>query len=316
MRHIAFGIAVFFLLSPAWAQATTGPAPGESSQPGSVTAVESSTPQPAPSAESTSETESTPKTEPASSPESAHGTESASDAESALSAAPATTVAPTSPAAAPNDPAHAPAPPPTSGAADDDYESATVALDDPRIGQAKKPHGKDAPFILGAFYDTALPVGNTADFTRRFSGRGLSIEARYRALSGFRFGGTASFQDFQEKRDVTFQYQNATIGGVQVRETAMSTVTANAAFVWTGDDRFLPYFKLGLGPSRLWRRVDMGISRVTSETWHFALVPELGAEIPLPRFIFLLALRYTYLAPSGGVDSQGYVNFSAGLGFE
>ena len=190
-----------------------------------------------------------------------------------------------------------------------------MVLEEKKAKKARK-HGAEAPFVLGVLYDTGLPMGNTADFNKKFNGRGFSIDARYRGFKPLRVGGSFSYIDFQEKRDSTFEYGNATLGGMQVRETAASTLTGYVGVAWDKGKRVIPYLRVGIGPSRVWRRVDVGVSRFISESWHFAVVPELGVELPLRRCMILIAARYNFIAAGGDTPTQSFMNFSAGVGFE
>lgn len=212
-------------------------------------------------------------------------------------------------------------PPPSSPAVpiadqDDDYQDASYAAPLDAHLVSNRIHGSGAPFILGVLYDTALPMAKTADFNRRFSGAGFTVEGRYRGFEYLRLGASFSYQNFQDKRDITFRYENATIGGMQLRETSLTTMTANLAFAWDKSDRLIPYLGVRMGPSRMWRRVDIGINRFISETWHLAVTPELGVEFPLRRLLILAALRYNHLFQGGGADAQSYLHFSLGIGFE
>src|SRR5690606_16770443 len=141
-------------------------------------------------------------------------------------------------------------------------------------------HAPHVRFLLGILYNTALPLGETADFNHRFSGRGFTVEGTFRGEYGLRGGVSFGFQVFQEKADRTVTYGDATVGGVQVRETSLSPMTAHFGYALEQLEKVVPYVRLGVGGGRAWRRLDIGIRRFVDESWHFVLVPELGVEIP------------------------------------
>jgi opacity protein-like surface antigen len=207
------------------------------------------------------------------------------------------------------------APAPQAPASGDGYENSSGEISDKQLTM-NQPKVEDSPFVLALVYDTALPLGKTKDLTGKFSGRGFTVDGRYRSKAGITLGFAVSWQVFEEKSNMTFDYDNATISGTSARETSTTPMLATVGYISRANERILPYVRLGVGGMRVWRRVDIGISRIVDETWHFSLVPEIGAEIPVARFLLIPAIRYNVGFASGGAPSQSYINFSLGVGFD
>src|SRR5690606_2277882 len=95
-----------------------------------------------------------------------------------------------------------------------------------------------------------------------------------------------------EKTRRTTTYGPATISGVQVRETSSTPFTGKVFYALRDMKKVIPYAGFGLGGARVVRRLDIGISRFTDESWHWAMVPEVGIEVPASSFDLLASARF------------------------
>lgn len=183
---------------------------------------------------------------------------------------------------------------------------------------------------MGLLLDTSLPIGSTTNFVNTFSFQGFAIDVRYTALPVM-IGAQVSWQTITEKSERTLDFEvegtgQATFSGTMVTELSLTPLLAKVGYVFgkeklnTPPDKkktpvtLLPYVALGMGGSRLVRRVDVGISRLLDESWHWTLVPEIGVEAPVGPVSILAAVRFNYLFSGDGAPEQLYMNFSLGVG--
>ncbi len=175
----------------------------------------------------------------------------------------------------------------------------------------------ESPFILGILWDMSLPLGSTRDCVDKYSVPGMSVDGRYRGFGNFGIGFTLAWHRMEEKSKETVSYRNATLTGTMAREVSSSPFTFKLSYALRDKQLpAIPYVGLGLGGTRVLRRLDVGIARFVDESWHFALVPELGAEIPAGPVLLLLGTRLNYAIKTKENPGQLYMNFSLGVGFD
>jgi len=194
----------------------------------------------------------------------------------------------------------------------DDY-----AQSDIKVEKKKK---KPSPFFLAAFWDLNVPMGSTTDFVKKVDPAGFGIEGRYHGLvkagpGNLGVGILVSWDWMAQKSESSLVEGNVTLTGTQVRELSVTPLMGKVIYTFDQHKRFHPYVGFGLGPARVWRRLDIGIYRYLDESWHFAMAPELGLEIPLRNVVGLVAARVNYLVQTKDDPQQLYLNFSVGLGF-
>ncbi len=250
--------------------------------------------------------------------------------------APPAAAEPTAPAAAPSEgpppvvqPAEAPpavvqptAPAPTgraapAAAADGGYNDVP---DEGNLEPIKEP----ALFMVGLGWDFSLPLASTADFTNQFSVQGFSIEVKYVGLGKLEIGGLVAWHTLAEKGFSTYTDPTGevTVSGTSVHEMSSNPLMLRAHYAFRQGERpdpigkLVPYVAVGVGGSRVLRRIDLGIDRFTRESWHWAVGPEVGVELPLGPATLLLSSRLNYLFASGGGPEQLYLNFTVGAGLD
>ena len=176
--------------------------------------------------------------------------------------------------------------------------------------------------MIGLALDTSMPVGSSTDFVDNFSFQGFLVDVSYHGLpktgpGTFGFGAAISWNTMSEKSDKTTTWKDETICGTVVTDLSVTPLVAKVQYALRNPgSRFIPYVGIGAGGARALRRVDLGISRVTDDSWHWALVPEVGLEIPLGSFAILAATRFNYLFQAGDAPEQLFMNFSLGVGLQ
>lgn len=273
--------------------ASEGAAPGEAAEPGSAEpeAVEPDAAGPATSEPATSEPDAAPVPDPSAeypAPESA----------AAESPAAAAAESPASEAEESPDPL-----------AEDDYEGATDAA-----LVSEEPGPKN--LSLGVALDVTVPLGSTSKFIGSASMQGISLDLRYYAWGNIGIGAGVALDSLSKKSTGAVTWENATITGTHVRELSYTPITLKGYYAWRDHKSVVPYFAAGLGAARAVKRLTAGISSISEASWHFAIVPEAGLQIPLGPTVLLTNVRLNYLPPSAGVDEQLFGNFSLGLSIQ
>lgn len=170
-------------------------------------------------------------------------------------------------------------------------------------------------FLIGLLWDIAVPVGSSADWIGKASARGLQVDFRYFPKSSWGLGGSIAWNVLAQKEFETLEFGDATLSGTQVHELSSTTLLGKGFYAWRRLETVIPYVSLGLGGSYATRRLDAGIGRWVMDKWHVAVVPEAGAEIPLPTGTLLVAARFNYLFKTGEAPEQLFFSFGLGWGF-
>ena len=125
-----------------------------------------------------------------------------------------------------------------------------------------------------------------------------------------------ALDSLSKKTTDSVEWDNATISGTQVREMAFTPLTVKGYYAWRDQKQFIPYVAAGLGAARAVRRVVVGFSSLVENSWHFAMVPEAGLQIPAGPTVLTTNVRLSYLPPSAGVEDLLFANFSFGLSIQ
>lgn len=184
------------------------------------------------------------------------------------------------------------------------------------------------PIVLGVMWDLSQPVGSTSDFVGSFSGRGFALDFRYWGFGRFGVGAAFVWDTMSHKSMVERTIGDVTVSGVSAKELDSNVLVGKvlvSAFDWKtvhaeGHESkmprvVIPYAAFGFGGARIVRRTDIGVSRYVDESWHWALSPEIGVEVPTQFVDWMLAVRFNYIAGSSGGPEQLFMNFGIGGGF-
>jgi hypothetical protein len=101
-----------------------------------------------------------------------------------------------------------------------------------------------------------------------------------------------------------------------VRELSYTPLTLKGYYAWREQKSFIPYVAAGLGAARAVKRLTVGITGLAEASWHFAIVPEAGLQIPAGPTMILTNVRLNYLPPSAGVEEHLFANLSIGLSIQ
>ena len=73
---------------------------------------------------------------------------------------------------------------------------------------------------------------------------------------------------------------------------------------------------LNAGGLYMERRTEVGFIGIEEDTWHFAVAPELGIQLPWDAFLGYIAARYHYAFKAGDVEAQQYLEIKVGFGLD
>jgi opacity protein-like surface antigen len=173
---------------------------------------------------------------------------------------------------------------------------------------------------------SSLPGGSDGDinFVEVFSFRGIGIEARYVPERGanYSFGFSGSWNVLNEKNDFgsernTIGLPGADVTGTQLRYINSIPLLANASYYFGDRGGIRPYLGINAGTYYLERRIEIGVSAIQDDGWHFGWAPEAGVVVPLgrPEVALLANVRYNWAFSAGGSGDQKYWGFNIGFAY-
>lgn len=171
-------------------------------------------------------------------------------------------------------------------------------------------------------YQMAAPLGETKDFTKNFSFRGVSLDYQYFLNEKFTVGIGLGWNVFHKSlADATgnFTFGNDdeiyTITGKQFRYTNTVPILIGGRYYFSGENRKIrPYAGIGLGTSWTETRLEVGHFVANKDGWQFAFAPEIGAYIPLcDRFGFNIGAKYNYAVKTSELPAQQNLAISLGI---
>ena len=170
--------------------------------------------------------------------------------------------------------------------------------------------------MFGITYNFGLATGEMNTFIGKFSARGFGIEGQGFLNDNISLGGSFSWNVFfEEKVNESYVDGSQTITANQFRYINAFPIMFTAHYYFGADDGSTTRFfaGLGVGPSKINQRVELGIFQITHDYWHFAIAPEVGVLIPISfTSNVLVSVRYNYAFKSHD-QSFGYFGFNVGF---
>jgi outer membrane protein W len=173
---------------------------------------------------------------------------------------------------------------------------------------------------------SSLPPNSDSDinFIEDYSFRGLGIEARYVPSrdANYSFGFNVGWNVLNEKNDFgternTISLPNADVSGTQLRYFNTVPLMGNASYYFGDRGGIRPYVGVNAGTYYIERRVDIGVSAIVDDAWHFGWAPEVGLDVPLgrPEVALLTTIRYNWAFSAGGSGDQKFWGFNIGIAY-
>ena len=175
--------------------------------------------------------------------------------------------------------------------------------------------------FFGISYGMSVPTSDTKDFTEGTSWRNGTVDilakVRPNTAVGLSFGWnvfndvttTVSRIDGEGSRPID-------IAGTQYRyiNSFPMLVTVRQFTGTPGGMR--PFFGLGVGTQFVKQRVEVGQWRISDNTWHFALAPEIGVLLPIGSDAkWFVNAKYNYAAKASD-RTHSYFGFNIGVAWQ
>ena len=175
-------------------------------------------------------------------------------------------------------------------------------------------------FAQGSFtasYPISFPMGDLSDYIGQTSFRGVTMEFSKRVKKTIDIGLEFSWHTFYERQDKkVYTEGTASVSGIQYRYTNTMPLLAGVKYYKETDGNLKPFAGLGLGTLYVNRSTDLGMYRITTEAWQFALRPELGVLFKAgPGVSALLGVKYYAGFGTDDLDGQSYISVNLGLMF-
>ena len=164
-------------------------------------------------------------------------------------------------------------------------------------------------------YMPALSLGQTADFTRNFSPRGVELEMHRFLADELSVGIAVGWNVFREKVEgESFEYNDALVTGTQFRYTNIVPLNVNARKYFGQNDR-APFVGIGLGTSYARQTNNAGIFSIVDSKWQFQFAPEAGIDVMAsPGLLLSLKIKYSYSVKAGDFPSMSFLGLGVGIG--
>lgn len=170
---------------------------------------------------------------------------------------------------------------------------------------------------FGMAWSLGLPLGDTDEFAPGLSARGVSLDYRRFRSRTIAVGASASWNVFSEAWDGTY-----TDGNIALTAKRWNTINAwpiyVSGFKYFSEDRRSQRWYVGLNAGTVYmeRTVEIASYLFEDKTWHAALAPEIGVQLPWDAFAGYLALRYNVAFEAGGVPNQSWLDLRVGFGLD
>ena len=165
-------------------------------------------------------------------------------------------------------------------------------------------------------YPISFPMGNLHDYSSNTSFRGISFEFNKKTspytTAGLEVGWNVFYQHVDKK---VYQEGTASITGVQYRYTNAVPIIAGVKYYKkTGSKAMRPFVGVGLGTIYVNRTTDFGLYEIVSDSWQFALRPEVGIDFKVASAqAFWLGAKYMWGFNTSNLDGQQWLSINIGF---
>lgn len=174
-----------------------------------------------------------------------------------------------------------------------------------------------------ANWDISTGVGTTGDYITNVNFRGFSMEGRFFVKKNITLGGFLAWNTLYDKltdlppREIVVDGVIGHISGTQLHYLNVVPVLATTHYYFEtkGDSKIS--IGTGIGGVYVEQRTDLGLNAYYSDSFAFAVQPELSMFLPMGYggSGVNLAVRYLYGTSTGELDTLSTVSFAIGFGF-
>lgn len=166
-------------------------------------------------------------------------------------------------------------------------------------------------------YSIGFPASQLSDYISEPSFRGFSAEYGYITSTNVYISLSSGINTFYERQGYgTYTEGTVSISGTQYRYTNSVPVMVSLGYFLMPEQTLSPYASLGVGAVYTLRNTDIGSYRTETETWHFALRPEVGVIYNIsPRFGLKAAGKYYHTFETSDLAAQSFLSLDIGVVF-
>lgn len=164
-------------------------------------------------------------------------------------------------------------------------------------------------------YSVGFATGELKDYIQPTSWRGFTIDYRKFIKPNIGVGLDLGWNVFYEEKPYdTYTTGEIDYSGKQYRYSNHFPMLLAANYYLKPDQKVNPYVGLGVGTMYTLRNTDMNLYTFETDSWQFALRPELGAIVEFsPNFGLLIGSKYYYGFETAELKGQGYITINVGI---
>lgn len=164
-------------------------------------------------------------------------------------------------------------------------------------------------------YAPSLPLGNTADFSGNFSGRGFNVEFYKLSDNKKGFGAEVGNVTFFEKvPDQTINSGSVAIHGNQFRNISITPLLLQYIYIFNSTGPIRPYASFGAGIGINTQTIDMGVFVDKVQSNQLTIKPELGLIYEISDYVGIkLSGKYYQTFENSTMDSHSLLGINVGF---
>lgn len=173
--------------------------------------------------------------------------------------------------------------------------------------------------FFGITYNTAMPLGESADFIDKYSWGAMGLEWKKMTTENVAVGLNLSWQIFSQKVDhgtIEIPDLNLALSGSQLRYFNYFPFTVTGSYHINPQGKVIPFVGAGAGLYRVLQRFDISGFAYNQDTWNFGFYPEVGILVPTGGSAdFFVNSKYHYILKSNGGPTHSYLNINVGFSY-
>lgn len=173
--------------------------------------------------------------------------------------------------------------------------------------------------FFGITYNTAVPLGASADYIDKYSWGAMGLEWKKMVNDNVGVGLNLSWQVFSQKIEhgtIVRPETNLTVTGTQLRYLNYFPMTITGTYHFNPEGKVIPFVGGGAGLYRVLQRFDISGFAFQDDTWNFGFYPEVGLMIPTGGSAdFFINSKYHYIFAVKDHEAHSFLNFNVGFSY-
>lgn len=167
-------------------------------------------------------------------------------------------------------------------------------------------------------YSMGFGSGDVKSYINSPSFRGFALEYKRYVQPKLSIGGEISWNVFYERRAYdTYTKGTVSVSGTQYRYINAVPILITTNYHFKPGEKISPFVGLGVGAMSMNRDTNMGVYVLSTDTWHFALKPEVGVLVSAnSQLDILLSGKYYTGFATSDMPTQSYFAFNIGFVFK